>query len=103
MTTPLDKAIAAADQRGDGQSGIARIAQACGTSRQFIHKMRRVWRDTGLPPKALRAHAPVIEAACGGLVTAEDLCPDVDWRRDAEGRITHCVVSVAPASLARVG
>lgn len=75
-------------------TGIAIIATACGTSRQFIHKMRRIWRTTGAPPRAMREHAPAIEAACGGAVRADELCPDVYWERDADGVIVRYSVPV---------
>lgn len=94
MNTPLDRAIAAAGTIQGGLTGIAIIAAACGTSRQFIHKMRRIWRDTGAPPRAMREHAPAIELACGGTVRADELCPDVTWERDGAGVIVRYSVPV---------
>lgn len=92
--TPLDLAIDAASALEGVDSGISHIAKACGTSRQFVNKMRRQWRDSGVAPRALREHAPGIERALAGQVTADELCPDVVWHRDAEGRITHYAVPV---------
>ena len=92
---PLDAAIQAADKITDG-GGVARIAQACGTSKQFIHNMRRQWRQAGRPPWAMRDHAPAIEMACGRAVTVEPLMPDVDWRRDDAGVVIGYCVPVAP-------
>jgi len=92
---PLDAAIHAASVLGDG-SGVARIARACGTSTQFIHNMRRQWRLAGRPPRAMRDHAPAIEAACGRAVTVEELMPDVTWRRDSAGAVVGYCVPVAP-------
>ena len=93
-TTTLDLAIdAAAALEGVG-SGIGHIAQACGTSRQFINKMRRQWRQTGSPPRALREHAAAIELATAGAVRADDLCPDVTWARDEQGQVTSYAVPV---------
>lgn len=97
MDTPLDRAIAAASELHGNQTGIARIAAACGTSKQFIHKMRRSWRESGAPPRAMRDHAPAIEAACKGAVTADELCPDLMWDRDETGRITSYSVPVRTA------
>lgn len=93
-TTPLDQAIEAANSLPGVESGIGLIAQACGTSRQFINKMRRQWRAAGEPPRALREHAASIEFALGGRIKADDLYPDVIWSRDASGRITHYIVPV---------
>lgn len=92
--TPLDNAIEAAGTLPGVDSGIAHIAQACGTSRQFVNKMRRQWRQSGAPPRALREYAPAIEQALDGLLRADELCPDVAWHRDAAGRITHYAVPV---------
>jgi|SRR5690606_5998641 len=100
MDTPLDRAIEAANQLQGDQTGIARIAAACGTSKQFINKMRRTCREAGAPPRAMRDHAPAIELACDGAVTADELCPDVVWERDSSGRITHYSVPVKPARAA---
>lgn len=94
MITPLDSAIAAAARQAPGTSGITRIASACGTSKQFIGKMRRDWRLRGAPPRAMRRHAPAIERACNGAVTVEQLCPDVRWERDAQGGVTCYSVPV---------
>ena len=94
-TTPLERAIEAAAAVEDG-SGIARIAAACSVSKQFIHKLRRLWKETGAPPRALRDHAPAIERACGGAVTADELVADVVWHRDARGAIVGYCVAVAP-------
>lgn len=93
-TTPLDQAIDAAAALPGVDSGIGHIAQACGTSRQFINKMRRQWRHGGEPPRALREYAATIEAAVGGVVRADDLYPDVAWSRDQDGRVTHYTVPV---------
>jgi DNA-binding transcriptional regulator YdaS (Cro superfamily) len=93
-TTPLDQAIDAAGAQEGVDSGIGHIAQACGTSRQFINKMRRQWRQAGTPPRALREHAAAIELATSGAVRADDLCPDVTWARDEKGRVTHYAVPV---------
>ncbi|MCA0196629.1 MAG: helix-turn-helix domain-containing protein [Proteobacteria bacterium] len=95
-TTPLDEAIEAAAALPEIDSGIGHIAQACGTSRQFINKMRRQWRSTGVPPRALREYAPAIEHAVHGRVRADDLCPDVAWSRGEDGRVTHYTVPVRP-------
>ncbi len=92
--TPLDIAIEAAATLPGVESGIGHIARVCGTSRQFVNKMRRQWRATGAAPRALREYAPSIEAALGGRVRADDLCPDVAWHRDTDGRITHYAVPV---------
>lgn len=92
--TPLDYAIEAAAALPGVESGIGHIARVCGTSRQFINKMRRQWRSTGTAPRALREYAPIIERALGGRVTADDLCPDVAWYRDKTGLITHYAVPV---------
>lgn len=92
--TPLDRAIDAAAALEGVASGISHIAQACGTSRQFVNKMRRQWRETGIAPRALREHAPAIERALRGQMTADELCPDVAWHRDAGGAITHYAVPV---------
>ena len=94
-TTPLERAIEAAAAVEDG-SGIARIAAACSVSKQFIHKLRRLWKETGAPPRALRDHAPAIERACGGAVTADELVADVVWHRDARGAIVGYCVAVEP-------
>lgn len=93
-TTPLDTAIAAAASAPDGRDGIARIAAACGTSKQFIHKMRRHWRETGSPPKALREYAAAIEAATSGIVSVETLYPTVEWLRDGAGKVIGYTVPV---------
>lgn len=93
-TTPLDAAIAAAASLGSQETGISLIATACGTSKQFIHKMRRIWRETGQPPKALREYAGAIEVACGGAVRAEALYPAVEFQRDANGVVIGYTVSV---------
>jgi DNA-binding transcriptional regulator YdaS (Cro superfamily) len=39
---------------------------------------------------------PAIEAATAGKVRCEDLRADVDWTRDAKGRVTGYHVRVAP-------
>lgn len=93
-TTPLDQAISAAAALPGVDSGIGHIATACGTSRQFINKMRRHWRETGAPPKALRDYAAIIEIATSGEVTADALYPAVTWERDHDGVVTHYVVPV---------
>lgn len=93
-TTPLDNAIAAAGRLNGQGSGISRIASACGTSKQFINKMRRHWRETGQPPRALREHAAAIERACGGAVRAEVLYPAVEFLRDDRGVVIGYTVAV---------
>lgn len=102
MNTPIERAIAAAADQDSGLSGIARIASACGTSKQFINKMRRDWRLYGRPPRAMRRHAAAIEHACSGAVTVEELCPDVRWERDAAGVVTcYSVPVVGPSDEAQ--
>lgn len=98
--TPLDIAIDAAEALHGPGNGLAQVAAACGTSKQFIHKMRRIWRETGSPPRAMRDHAPAIEAACGGAVTVEALCPEVTWDRDESGRVVSYSVPVVSAEAA---
>lgn len=74
--------------------GIPAIALACGVTKQFIHKMRRQWQETGALPRAAREYAAAIEAACGGAVRADELVTDVIWRRNADGQITHYEVAI---------
>lgn len=94
MKTPLDLAIDAAADPDSGRNGVQVVADACGVTRQFINKMQRQWRDAGLPPRAMRDHAPAIERACRGAVQADALFPAVEWVRDGDGRIVEYRVPV---------
>jgi len=52
--------------------GQTKLAEAIGVRVQVVNN----WVSRGnVPP----THAPSIEAATGGLVKAEDLCPSVPW------------------------
>lgn len=97
----LDVAIDAAASGENRKDGLARIASACGVTKQFIHKMRREWTSAGRPPKALREYAACIELLTRGEVSAEDLYPGVQWLRDDSGAVTGYVVRVAPVDFSR--
>lgn len=49
------------------------------------------WHRNGVPEDKCAA----IEAATAGAVRCEDLRPDVEWTRDAGGRVTGYHVRVA--------
>lgn len=90
--TPLDRAVAIIDAMPDSPGGTELLAKVCGISRQFLNRMRREYRDTGRAPRALRDHAPAIEAAVDGQVPVEALYPAVNWMRDEQGGlIGYCV------------
>lgn len=95
MHTPLDEAVAVAETRAE-KGGTEYLARACGVSRQFLNRMRREYRDAGAPPRALRDHAPAIEAALGGAVTVEKLFPGVRWLRDEAGAVVGYTVALRP-------
>lgn len=58
------------------------LAQRMGSSVRQGHIWR--WLQAGrVTPK----FAPLMEAAVGGQVRCEDLCPDVEWQRDHNGRV----------------
>lgn len=63
-------------------SALVAALDSCGCSitPQAIYK----WREAGVPTD----RAPLIEAASGGVLRCEQICPDVDWLRDAKGNIT---------------
>lgn len=44
-----------------------------------------------------REHIPAIELATNGQVRCEDLCPDVAWIRDAEGKPFKYTVTIKAA------
>jgi len=52
--------------------GQSELARQLGTSAQAVNN----WcRRRNVPPE----YAPVIESITGGLVKAEDLCPQIPW------------------------
>lgn len=67
----LHKAIRAAGTQ-------AALARACGQFPQVITR----WKKKGLIPLG---HCASVEAATG--IPCEELRPDVDWERDASGRV----------------
>ena len=100
--TPLDLAVSVADKLPDSTGGTELLARACGVSRQFFNRMRREYRETGAPPRALRDHAPLIESALGGRVTVEHLYPEVRWIRNEAGAVTGYCVSISGEGCTRL-
>lgn len=68
------------------------LATAVGTSPTYLWQMATGWngRSVGLEL------APRIEDATAGTVRCEELRPDVQWSRDAEGRVTGYQVRLKP-------
>lgn len=60
-------------------AGSAKVAHGCRISREMVRRIRMSGR--GVVPK----YAPAIEAATDGLITCEQLCPQVHWQRDPQG------------------
>lgn len=69
-------------------AGSSKVAQCCRISREMVRRIRTSGR--ALDPK----YAAAIEAATGGLITCEQLCPHVQWARDQEGRPAAYTVPV---------
>jgi DNA-binding transcriptional regulator YdaS (Cro superfamily) len=69
----------------------AELARSCGVSREAA----RHWLSGASAPSL--QHIPAIEAASNGAIRAEDLRPDVEWKRDRKGRITGYTVPVKAA------
>ncbi|HEX7112731.1 MAG TPA: YdaS family helix-turn-helix protein [Mizugakiibacter sp.] len=56
---------------------FAAIARVCRVTRQAVSQ----WQC--IDPE----YAPALEVACKRQVTAEQMCPQVEWERDPQGRI----------------
>lgn len=75
--TPIQRATAII-------GGAAKMADLTGVTKGAVYQ----WLAGERPVPATRA--PVIEHACGGAVTADELCPGVPWslvrKRKSKGR-----------------
>lgn len=65
----------------------ALVPYGCSITPQAIYK----WRESGIPVD----RAPLIEAASGGALRCEQICPDTDWLRDAKGNLIGYRVRVS--------
>lgn len=66
------KVRAALDLAIDEAKGLTSLGSKVGASKAVVW----AWRDRGnVPPE----YAPLVEAAVGGVVRCEDLCPSVNW------------------------
>ena len=70
----------------------SKLARACGVTRQLAH----YWIKGAQHPSV--RHAAGIELASGGLIRAEELWPDVQFKRDRKGRIVGYYVSLKVAA-----
>lgn len=76
---------------GERNIALCRIADACGVTPVAVRHWSNGTRQVPVD------QAPAIERATGGGLTCEQLCPDVDWIRDASGQVTHYRVRVQSA------
>lgn len=67
--------------------GTTVLASACSVSQPFIMQMKS---GKPVPPK----RCPAIERATNGEVRCEDLCPDLTWNRDSQGRVISYTVAI---------
>lgn len=81
--TPFARAVEIAGSK-------AKLAALIGVSPQAISQ----WNPEKLPPE----HCSAIEQFTLGRVTCDALRPDLEWRRDADRRVTGYVVRLNSAA-----